>query len=224
VRATECGTVIANRNGDMKTLFSLQLTTAAMTVLGATASIARAADSLPEPRAEYAPSRWMVRMHAGLRWAAPSQEQSLLSADGYASSPKAVFTGDFAWYLEPAVGVGAWAEHSLRKPTPESGGPTLTESVYAVGAEVPLRFVATSTCEVLLMARLGYGWSFLDFGGHAEPVRAPAYGGDFGVLFPKAHLSFVAGYLDGPTARPGNAGRAYNFGGLSLLVGGVIDG
>lgn len=207
--------------------------TMALIAAGTTARIARAdyasSDDSPPVHVKATadagpPSQWLARLQAGLRWIAPSAEKRLLDQDGYGSSTEFVFSGDFAWYVLPAVGLGAWADYSFRGAVANAGGPMLRESLYAWGVEAPLRIARTSIGEVLVVPRFGYGWSFLDFGGHAEPVHAVAYGGDLSVLFPRAHLSFTVGYLNAPTGRPAAAGRDYNFGGVAVLLGGMIDG
>jgi hypothetical protein len=217
----------------MKTIVTMQLAATAFILAGATARVARAdgappvAESAPSPASsstDGAPSRWMARVQAGVRWMAPSDGQRLLSDDGYDSRRKFVLSGDFTWYVVPALGLGVWGECSLRKVTPDAGGPTLSESFYAGGIEAPVRIDRNRWREVLLVPRLGYGWSFMDFGGHVPAVPALAYGADIAFLLPRAHLSFSAGYLNGPTSRPAVAGRDYNFGGFALSFGGMIDG
>lgn len=216
-----------------KAFVTMQLAAASFALAGATIRAARA-DNAP-PVSEYpespassstagTPSRWMARIQAGVRWVAPSPGERLLAQDGYDSPRKFVLTGDFARYIAPALGLGVWGEYSLRKSTPGADSPTWTESFYAWGVEAPLRIHRTRSFEVLFVPRLGYGWSFMDFGGHVPAVHAVAYGGDIAFLLPRAHLSFSAGYLNGPTSRPALAGRDYNFGGFALSLGGMIDG
>jgi hypothetical protein len=204
---------------------------AAMATTGA--RVAHASDNTadaPDPSAsasptgENTPSRWMTRLQIGIRWMLPSDERALLAQDGYDFSSTYALTGDFAWYVTPVLGAGAWVDHSIRKSTPQFGGPTLTQSFYAGGVEAPLRLTRSRACELLLIPKLGYGWSFLDFGGDDHPLHAIGYGGDVSVLFPRAHISLTASWLNGPTGRPTGAGRDYNFGGIAVLLGGMIDG
>jgi len=170
------------------------------------------------------PKQWFGRLQLGFRSTAPSEQQDLLSTDGYGPSPRFVVGTDFTELLTRIVGVGAWADYAYRWATPPTSGPTLTESVFAFGASVSVLPLGWESSGVLLAPKLGYGWSWMSIGGHAEPVGAVAYGADLGIVWPRAHVTLTMGWLNGPTRAPGALGRHSNFGGVSLLVGGAIDG
>ncbi len=183
----------------------------------------------PSWNAGYAPApttrkQWFGRIQFGLRSTAPSEQQDLLSMDGYDASPRIVVGADFTRLLTRSVGVGGWVDYAHRWATPASSGPTLTESVFAFGASVPVLPLGWESSGVLVAPKLGYGWSWMSFGGHAAPVGAIAYGAELGILWPRAHVTLTMGWLNGPTRAPGPLGRPSNFGGVSFLVGGTIDG
>lgn len=170
------------------------------------------------------PFVWMARLQAGAGTVQPSPQQDLMDLDGYECTPRWIAASDVARYLTPAFGVGAWGQFSYRSNKPDNGGPTLKEPVYAGGAEVSLLPVGTDSPALLVVPRLGYGWSLMSIGGRAEAVGGVMYGGEIGLLFPKSHFSSAIGWLSGPTRSSGNLGRDYNFGGFTFLIGGVING
>jgi hypothetical protein len=167
---------------------------------------------------------WLVRLQLGMRTVTPSPQQDLLNLDGYGASPRFVFSGEFGRLLTPVVAVSGWTDFSLRSSNHDQGGPKMNEDVWMLGAGVPLIPVGWETTALMIVPRVGYGWSWMSIGGHAEPVGALVYGGDLVVLWPRAHVNVGFGWLNAPTRPPGETGRRSNFGGLGLLVGGVLDG
>jgi hypothetical protein len=172
------------------------------------------------------PSRtaWMARLELGFRSVAPSVQQDLLTEDGYAASARFVIAGEFGRLFTPVVGLSAWTDFSIRSANPPGGGPKMNEDVFMLGAGVPLLPLGWQSSGLMFVPRFGYGWSWMSIGGRAEPVGAFAYGGDIGLVWPRIHLSIAFGWLNGPTRAPGETGRRSNFGGISFLIGGLIDG
>jgi hypothetical protein len=188
---------------------------AALAATLALASNARAADERPA---------WMARLQAGVSLVTPSEEQDLLSADGYVANTRFVATADWAHLVTPIVAIGGWAEFAHRGADAAPGGPSFDELVGAGGAEVAVLPVGWDIATLVLTPKIGYGASWMSIGGHPRPVGGVAYGLDFSVMFPRLHILLTIGFLNGPTGAPGAVGRSSNFGGVRFLGGAVIDG
>jgi hypothetical protein len=182
----------------------------------------------PAPTTISAPSAstkvdWFARFDLGLRSVTSSPEQDLLDADGYGATPRFVIAGEFARMVSPVVGVSGWVDYSLRTSQVDSS-PTLKEDVLMVGAGLPLVPVGWQGTVLMMVPRVGYGWSWMSIGRSVPAVGAPVYGADLIFAWPRAHVNVAFGWLNGSTRPPGDIGRRSNFGGIGLSVGAVIDG
>ncbi len=169
--------------------------------------------------------RWMARAHLGIRTVAPSAEEDLLSEDGYGTTVRLALAADYARRFTSVLGGGTWGEFTYRASSGQGDGPTFDEFVLAGGVGIPVWPLGwDDSATLMFVPRLGYGVSWMSIGGRARPNGGVAYGIDVSLMFPRIHMSITLGWLDGPTGRPGDVGRASNFGGFGLLFGGLIDG
>lgn len=169
------------------------------------------------------PQTFIARAGLGYGSTLGSDENAALTLEGY-NGGRVWVTVDGSLMINELVGVGVWGAYAHRQAQATSGSPTLRESDWFVGAQVPVSIVKTRVIQLLLIARLGRAWATLGFGGTGRTVSGFAYGGEVSVLFPRVHLGTSIGLLSAPTDAPGDAGLKYDAGSFYFALNGVIDG
>ncbi len=167
---------------------------------------------------------WFVRPALGLGSVPRSAQRELFELNGYENSGlRWHFGADAAAFPWEHVGLGGFVGYSWRKVEPENGGPALEESIYRVGAQVP---VTTGSESVLLVfaPRLGLVHGSQSLHGDGNFVTGPLFGASAGLVFPKVHLGFDLGAYYAPVPASGALGERDDFGGLELNFLVYLDG
>lgn len=178
----------------------------------------------PPPEPERTVTTWFVRAQLGLGPQSFSEQSDLLRQEGF-GGPKFWLEADGGYFVHPNVALGLFAGLNLLRSSPTGSHVTYRESCYFVGAEAPLR-LGDRSISLQLAPRIGVAGGEESFGGDGASFRgAFAYGALLSATTFKYHFSGSIGYLRALAGAPtGTIGRSLDFGGLEVLVGGVIDG
>lgn len=185
----------------------------------------------PPPPDEDREMKWFARFEMGFGGRGLLDNNRLLTEVGYASFK--FWAGfDGAYMVHPRIGIGGFLGMNRRASDPD--GPTRSINTYSLfgGAQAPIHIWGERAYTFHVTPRLGllggsvsseaFSLDDEDAGGHAE------YTAIFGALASfqsfTYHLGVSAGWLFAPAGRPGEAGRAHDFGGLFLGINATLDG
>lgn len=164
----------------------------------------------------------MLRLSLGRTITGKSDEDRLLEADGYEGARWLVGV-DFARAATESLAIGGFATFGWRDVDPRYGGPTLHETIVTAGLQAPL-VLGSRGVAVVLAPRFGWATGRTSLGRGGDWVGGLAYGAELGVVSRSAHFGVAAGWLRAIAPAPGDVGRPYDLGGVSLSIQGVLDG
>jgi hypothetical protein len=181
------------------------------------------APSPPPPLVRPLPT-WFLRAQVGFGPPAFSPETTLLRLEGYGGGKLWVeidggyMTSLFGGHAGGALwaAVGRWI-------SPGSGStPSLSETDYLVGLEIPVRF-GSRDLALLAAPRVGIAHGAPDLGGDALLQSAFLWGAQASAVSSRYHLSASVTFLSAAVAPPGEVGRPHDLGGLYFALGGLLD-
>jgi|RhiMethySRZTD1v2_1073278.scaffolds.fasta_scaffold05773_4 hypothetical protein len=167
---------------------------------------------------------WFVRASLGLGSVPRSDQRDLFDVNGYENSGirwhNVIDAAGFPW---PHVGLGGFAGYAWRTVEPKYGGPDLEESIFRLGAEVPVT-AGTPAYRFILAPRLGVVHGRQSLHDDGDFVTGPLVGAAAGLMFPKIHLGFQFGWYYAPVPASGHLGERDDFGGVDFSLAVYFDG
>ncbi|MFS8069722.1 MAG: hypothetical protein ACMG6S_25430 [Byssovorax sp.] len=165
-----------------------------------------------------------ARVQVGFGPPAFSPETSLLRLEGYGGGKIwiEIDGGYMTSLFGRHVGGGLWCAIGQWISPGGTSSPSLSETDYLVGLEIPVRF-GSRDLALLAAPRVGIAHGSPDLGGDVRLQSGFVWGAQASAVSSRYHLSASVTFLSAVVEPPGAVGRPHDLGGLYFSVGGLLD-